>query len=111
MEFKSRQGIGYKECNLKTTMEWIKGRIAKSRDIEFIFSCVVKNSTVRAIKEKEKLLGIKFTEESIIELILHIGIVAKRVKEGNTIECLSDFKDDIKNSKYYKDYKRKFKNN
>lgn len=87
---------------LKLIWNGLRDGLLNNKDIKSIFGGINEDSIIKAIKEKEKLLGIGFTEESTKELMLHIGIVTKRVKEGKYIEYLSTLEDDLNKNKYYK---------
>ncbi|NLV76369.1 MAG: transcription antiterminator, partial [Tissierellia bacterium] len=87
---------------LKLIWKGLRDGLLNNKDIKSIFNGINEDHIIGAIKEKEKLLDIAFTEEATKELMLHIGIVTKRVKEGKHIEYLNTLKDDFKKSKYYK---------
>lgn len=87
---------------LKLIWNGLRDGLLNNKDIKSIFGSINEDLIIKAIKEKEKLLDIAFTEEATKELMLHIGIVTKRVKEGKHIEYLNTLKDDFKKSKYYK---------
>lgn len=72
----------------------LKKGLLSSYEIEYLFEDIDKALILKAIKEKENLLEISYTEESIKELIVNIAVAIKRVKKGKSIECVYDLDKD-----------------